>query len=123
VVLAAGPEEVGLIGPIGPILFAPAEDAGDGGEHFGGGGEGCAAGGERVVRAGGFMLRLSARLAPFVEGGEGGAAGAAFDGAAGDVGQAEAVQAQAGIFHHAAGHVDHEAGLELGVEDVFYPVD
>src|ERR1051325_11838990 len=42
---------------------------------------------------------------------------AAFDSAAWNVGQAKAVEAEAGVFHDPPGHVYHETGFELGEKD------
>ncbi len=99
-------------------MFAPAENAADGGEHFGRGGEGSTAGGERVVWAGGFVGGLAAGGTPLAQGGEGGAPGAAFDGAAGDVGDAKAVETQPRVFHHPTGHVHHQPRLELAEQQI-----
>ena len=40
----------------------------------------------------------------------------AFDGAAGEVGGAEAVELEAGVFEHGAAHVNQEAGFKFGVD-------
>ncbi len=82
-----------------PIPFTPSEDQGYVSD----------AAGELVNRRA-FALGIEQFL-------QGHAPSAAFDGAAGDKGHTEAVEAKPGILHHAAGHVHHEAALELPIED------